>query len=108
MAEVDGKASSGSRRRTRTAETTAAPRSSTPPDILYTAGNVLYTAGNAGNGGNPQPDGVITGTGAQILRPEVKAVNAQTPGGPTPVGSSNITQLGDTPTRSARTRTSAA
>ena len=64
--------------------------------ILNAAGNVLYTAGNAGNGGNPQPDGVILGAGAQILNPQVKALVAQKPGDPTPVGSFNITQLGDT------------
>ena len=29
--------------------------------------NILYTAGNAGNGANPQPNGVIIGAGAQIL-----------------------------------------
>ncbi len=28
--------------------------------------HVFYMAGNAGNGGNPQPDGIITGAGAQI------------------------------------------
>jgi hypothetical protein len=61
--------------------------------ILNSAGNVLYTAGNAGNGGNPQPDGVITGTGAQIMTPEVKALVAQNPGAATPVGSFNITQV---------------
>jgi hypothetical protein len=60
-------------------------------------GNVLYTAGNAGNGGNPQPDGIIIGAGAQILTPAVKALVAQTPGLPTPVASFNITQLGDMP-----------
>src|SRR5262249_20102611 len=63
--------------------------------ILNAAANVVYTAGNAGNGGNPQPDGVITGAGAQILTPEVKALVAQAPGMPTPVASFNITQLGD-------------
>ncbi len=63
--------------------------------ILNAAGNVLYTAGNAGNGGNPQPNGVILGAGAQILDPQVKALVAQKPGDPTPVGSFNITQLGD-------------
>jgi hypothetical protein len=57
--------------------------------------NVIYTAGNAGNGGNPQPDGIIIGAGAQILTPEVKALVAQAPGIPTPVASFNITQLGD-------------
>jgi len=38
-----------------------------------------YTSGNAGNGGTPQPTGVILGAA---------------PGTPTPVGSFNITQLG--------------
>ncbi|MGC1829243.1 MAG: hypothetical protein WA663_02415 [Candidatus Acidiferrales bacterium] len=57
--------------------------------------NVLYTAGNAGNGANPQPDGIITGTGMQIFTPEVKALVAQDPGDTTPLGSFNITQLGD-------------
>jgi hypothetical protein len=65
--------------------------------ILNSAGGVLYTAGNAGNGGSQQPDGVITGAGAQILDPQVKALQAQKPGDPTPVGSFNITQLGDSP-----------
>ncbi len=63
--------------------------------ILNSDANVLYTAGNAGNGGDPQPDGVITGAGAQLINPEVKALVAQKPGDPTPVGSFNITQLGD-------------
>jgi hypothetical protein len=57
--------------------------------------NVVYTAGNAGNGGNPQPDGILIGAGLQILTPQVKALVAQKPGDPTPVGSFSITQLGD-------------
>ena len=57
--------------------------------------NFFYTAGNAGNGGNPQPDGVIIGAGAQILTPEINAEIAQRPGLPTPVASFNITQLDD-------------
>jgi hypothetical protein len=56
--------------------------------------NTLYTAGNAGNGSNPQPEGVVLGAGAQILDPQVKAEVAQQPGVPTPVGSFSITQLG--------------
>ncbi len=56
--------------------------------------NFFYTAGNAGNGGNPQPDGIIIGAGAQIIDPENKALVAQKPDDPTPVGSFNITQLG--------------
>src|SRR5271166_2645245 len=55
----------------------------------------FYTAGNAGNGGNPQPDGVIIGAGAQILNPLFERELLQRPGLPTPVGSFNITQLGD-------------
>src|ERR1700719_2082723 len=47
-----------------------------------------------GNGGNPQPDSIITGTGAQILTPEVKALVAQDPPSPTPVGNFSIKQLG--------------
>jgi hypothetical protein len=49
---------------------------------------LIYTAGNAGNGGNPQPNGVILGAGAQLITP------GATPGTPTPAGSFNITQLG--------------
>jgi hypothetical protein len=56
---------------------------------------VLYTAGNAGNGASPQPDGVIIGTGAQIITPQNEPEAAQQPGTPTPVGSFSVTQLGD-------------
>ncbi len=57
--------------------------------------NVIYTAGNAGNGGNPQPDGVILGAGAQIITPSFAPERVQQPGPPTPVGSFNVTELGD-------------
>jgi hypothetical protein len=63
--------------------------------ILNNADNVIYTAGNAGNGSNPQPNGVILGAGAQILTPSFLPEYAQSPGAPTPVGSFNVTQLGD-------------
>ena len=56
--------------------------------------NFIYTAGNAGNGSNPQPDSVILAAGLQIMDPQVKALVAQDPGLPTPVGSFNITQVG--------------
>lgn len=59
--------------------------------------SLFYTSGNAGNGGDPQPDGIIVAAGAQILTPEVKAMVAQDPGTPTPVASFNITQLGKAP-----------
>jgi hypothetical protein len=54
--------------------------------------NVLYMAGN---GSNPQPDGIISGTGAQIATPQRLPEADQTPGAATPVGSFNVTQLGD-------------
>jgi hypothetical protein len=56
--------------------------------------NAIYTAGNAGNGGNPQPNGVIIGGGAQIMTPSASPESGQSPADPTPVGSFNITQLG--------------
>jgi hypothetical protein len=58
--------------------------------------NLVYMAGNAGNGTqNPQPVGVIIGTGAQVLTPATEPESAQNPGTPTAVGSFNIAQLGD-------------
>ncbi len=63
--------------------------------ILNNAANVFYTAGNAGNGGNPQPAGILLAAGAQIF-PRTFAPQAdQSPGTPTPVGSFDVTQLGD-------------
>src|SRR5665213_3554528 len=56
--------------------------------------NAIYTAGNAGNGGNPQPNGIIIGAGAQIITPSLNPESAQAPADPTPVGSFNITELG--------------
>jgi hypothetical protein len=56
---------------------------------------VIYLTGNAGNGGNPQPDGVISGAGAQFALASRKAESAQAPGAPQPLGSFSITQLGD-------------
>jgi hypothetical protein len=56
--------------------------------------DLLYTVGNAGNGANPQPNGIIIGAGAQIMTTERTPLAAQSPALPTPVGSFNITQLG--------------
>jgi hypothetical protein len=57
--------------------------------------DIFYTAGNAGNGSNPQPDGVILGAGAQLID-ELKAPeDSQDPGLPTPVASFNVAELGD-------------
>lgn len=52
--------------------------------------NVIYTAGN---GVDPQPDAIIIAAGAQILNSEIRAMVAQSPGLPTPVGRFDITQL---------------
>jgi hypothetical protein len=58
--------------------------------------DVVYTSGNAGNGANPQPNGVIVGAGAQILTAANRPLHAQMdPALPTPVGGFNVTQLGD-------------
>ncbi|HEY1819429.1 MAG TPA: hypothetical protein VGG83_05830 [Trebonia sp.] len=55
----------------------------------------IYSTGNAGNGSNPQPGGVVLGTGAQIIIPSTQPESAQKPGQPTPVGSFSVTKLGD-------------
>jgi hypothetical protein len=62
--------------------------------ILNGSHGIYYMAGNAGNGGNPQPNGIIIGAGAQILTRSLKPESAQSPGMPTPLASFNITQLG--------------
>jgi hypothetical protein len=56
---------------------------------------LVYTAGNAGNGSNPQPNGILLAAGAQGLRQSTLPLISQTPGQPTPVASFNIAQLGD-------------
>jgi hypothetical protein len=67
--------------------------------ILNNSGGAdfFYTAGNAGNGSNPQPDGVILGAGAQIITPATVGEYQQNPGAPAPVASFNISQLGAKP-----------
>ena len=56
--------------------------------------DLIYTVGNAGNGANPQPNGIILGAGAQILTPAGAPQAAQVPGAPTPVASFSVTELG--------------
>jgi len=55
--------------------------------------NYFYTVGNAGNGGNPEPQNVVTGAGVQIIQAVNESEASQTPGLPTPVASFNVTQL---------------
>ena len=56
--------------------------------------NILYTAGNAGNGGNPQPAGIVQGTGAQLVTPSSLPEALQNPGTTTPLASFSVTALG--------------
>jgi hypothetical protein len=57
--------------------------------------NFFYTAGNAGNGGNPQPNGVVLGAGTQFIDPSAAPESFQTPAAPTPLASFSVTELGD-------------
>ena len=57
--------------------------------------DVYYAAGNAGNGANPEPAGVVTGAGAQLITPSTLPLAQQTPGQPTPVGSFNGVEVGN-------------
>ncbi|GGA15358.1 hypothetical protein [Dyella caseinilytica] len=57
--------------------------------------NVFYTSGNGGNGSNPQPVGVIQGTGAQWIVPSNLPEALQTPAATTPLASFSVTALGD-------------
>jgi hypothetical protein len=56
--------------------------------------DLLYTTGNAGNGANPQPAGVVVGTGAQLLEASKQPEAQQDPGTTTPLGSFSVTELG--------------
>jgi hypothetical protein len=55
----------------------------------------FYTSGNAGNGSNPQPNGIVLGAGAQFIDFSNKHEAQQDPGTPTPVASFSVTELGD-------------
>jgi hypothetical protein len=57
--------------------------------------NFFYTAGNAGNGSNPQPNGVVLGAGTQFFEPSNAPESFQTPVAPTPLASFSVTLLGD-------------
>ena len=47
--------------------------------------DLFYTAGNAGNGANPQPDGIILGAGAQLIDELRAPEDSQDPGLPVPL-----------------------
>lgn len=63
--------------------------------ILNDDDNAFYTAGNAGNGNNPQPNGVILGAGAQWILQAMDPEKNQNPGTPMPLASFSVTQLKD-------------
>jgi hypothetical protein len=56
---------------------------------------LIYAAGNSGNGSKPIPAGIVAGGGAQLITPSLQPQLLQESGFPTPVGSFNITELGD-------------
>jgi hypothetical protein len=57
--------------------------------------HAFFTAGNAGNGANPQPNGVVLGAGAQWFSALDTPEYLQSPGTPTPLSSFSVTKLGD-------------
>jgi hypothetical protein len=63
--------------------------------------DLIYAAGNAGQSKKPV-NGVILGAGAQFMTPSSLPEAQQTPGQPTPLGSFNITQLGDPADKSSK------
>jgi hypothetical protein len=70
--------------------------------ILNNAADSFYTVGNAGNGANPEPQGVVEGAGSQILAPSTLPEAQQTTGTPTPLGNFNVRQLGLAADKSAK------
>jgi hypothetical protein len=56
--------------------------------------NNFFTAGNAGNGANPQPNGVILGAGAQWIAALDTPEYLQSPKTPTPLASFSVAELG--------------
>ena len=59
--------------------------------------NFFYTVGNAGNGGNPEPQHVVTGAGVQLIPALSQSEASQTPGLPIPVGSFSVNELQGVP-----------
>jgi hypothetical protein len=55
----------------------------------------FYSAGNAGDGSNPQPNGVVLGAGAQFIAPANTPESFQNVMVPTPLASFSVTLLGD-------------
>ena len=71
--------------------------------ILNLSTNSIFTVGNAGNGANPEPAGVVSDAGSQILSESNQLESAQTPSTTlTPMADFNVTQLGDKADKSAK------
>jgi hypothetical protein len=62
----------------------------------------IFAVGNAGNGASPEPAQVIDSAGSQIITPADVSESAQTPGGATPYGNFNVTELGDKADKSGK------
>ncbi len=70
--------------------------------VLNSSNDSLYTVGNAGNGANPEPQGVVEGAGSQITARSTLPESQQNTGVPTPLGNFNVTQLGLAADKSAK------
>ena len=70
--------------------------------ILDAATGRYFAVGNGGNGSNPEPQGVVQGTGLQLVGEATGSQASQTPGATTPLGSFNVTQLGGAADKSAK------
>ena len=63
---------------------------------VNTNGNdFFYSVGNAGDGGTPEPQQVVAGAGLQLIPALKQSEASQVVPLPMPVGSFNVTQLGD-------------
>lgn len=70
--------------------------------------NFFYSVGNAGDGGTPEPQQVVAGAGLQLIPALKQSEASQMVPLPMPVGSFNVTQLGDAADKVGRTITFAA
>jgi hypothetical protein len=70
--------------------------------VLNSSNDSLYTVGNAGNGANPEPQGVVEGAGSQIMARSTLPESQENTGAPTPLGNFNVTQLGMPADKSAK------
>ena len=70
--------------------------------VLNSSNDSFYTVGNAGNGANPEPQGVVEGAGSQIMASSTLPESEQSTGAPTPLANFNVKQLGLAADKSAK------